>query len=54
VNTFPPLEGRLADAPFATRQLIVLVPDEDMRQLHAPPDAEEQGLIRGCGGWRMP
>jgi hypothetical protein len=42
VNTFPPLEGRLADAPFATRQLIVLVPDEDMRQLHAPPDAEEQ------------
>jgi hypothetical protein len=42
VNTFPPLEGRLADAPFASRQLIVLVPDEDMRQLHAPPDAEEQ------------
>jgi hypothetical protein len=43
VNTFPPLEGRLVDAPFATRQLIVLVPDEDMRRLHAPPDAEEQG-----------
>ena len=43
MNTFPLLEGRLADAPFATRQLIVLVPDEDMRQLHAPPDAEEPG-----------
>lgn len=43
MNTFPPLEGRLADAPFAARQLIVLVPDEDMRQLHAPPDVDEQG-----------
>jgi hypothetical protein len=43
VNTFPPFDGRLADAPFATRQLIVLVPDEDMRQLHVPPAPEEQG-----------
>jgi hypothetical protein len=43
VNSFPPLEGDLADAPFATRQLIVLIPDEDMRQLHAPPDADDPG-----------
>lgn len=43
MNTFPPFEGRLADAPFAARQLIVLVPDEDMRQLHAQPEAEGRG-----------
>lgn len=48
MSTYPQLDGRLADAPFATRQLIVLVPDEQMRELHAPPEprpAEEASRL---------